>query len=296
MYFDIRTDLACEMLEKSESEKQGAFWTVEDHKGGQITRLRLQNEAVALAYQKPCGEYLTLDCGRLHLLPRSLQRASEKLLADELCSMSARVTKKKIDSDFSVLVVGLGNAALTADAIGPETVSRLRATRHLRRYEEGLYRSLSCSALSAFSPGVLGETGIESQEVIKGVVCAVKPDLVIAVDALAARSCARLSRTVQLCDSGISPGSGVGNHRAELSLGTLGVPVLALGVPTVVNTATLVYDALQAAGIEKMDKRLQKVLDDGIGFFVSPKESDLITESFASLLANAIGRVFTAGV
>ena len=296
MYFDIRTDLACEMLEKKQTKQTGAGVRTEEHNGGKITRLHLKNEDVAKECGKPCGKYLTIDCGRLHLLPRRSQMATERLLARELRAMSMQATGKTIDDSFCVLVAGLGNASLTADAIGPATVAQLTATRHLREEEVGVYRSLKCSALAAFSPGVLGQTGIETQEIIKGVVRAVQPDLLIAVDALAARSCARLSSTVQLCDTGISPGSGVGNHRSELSKKTLGVPVIAMGVPTVVHSATLVYDALFEAGIEEIDHRLKSILEDQNGFFVSPKESDLITESFARLLSNAIGEVFTGGI
>lgn len=296
MYFDIRTDLACEMYEKSEAEKWGAEWHDEEHEGVKITRLRIRNEEAERAYQKPCGEYVTLDCGKLHLLSPSAYRVTRSLLVRELRRMVSHVTSKRIDGSFCVLIVGLGNASLTADAIGPATVKRLTATRHLKTHDQGLFRSLECSALCALAPGVIGQTGIETQEIIKGVVRLVQPDLLIAVDALAARSCARLSCTVQLSDCGISPGSGVGNHRAELSSKTLGTPVIALGVPTVVNSSTLVLDALQTAGIEQIDRRLQAVLDNGTGFFVTPKDSDVITQTFAALLADAIGSVFAPQV
>ena len=292
MYFDIRSDLACEMPGNGTTENSGSRLVVESHSGGEITRLCLLDEAAASSWGRAPGEYLTIDCGCLHLLPDSLQEASARLLSRELRQMAMRVTQKSIDSDFSTLVVGLGNAALTADAIGPATVAGLRATRHLRRVDESLYASLSCSSLAAIVPGVLGQTGIATIEIVKGVVDAVKPDLVVAVDALAARSLSRLSCTVQLCDSGISPGSGVGNHQAELSRRTLGVPVLSLGVPTVIRSAALVYDALQAAGIEAIDPRLEAILHEGEGMLVSPKESDLITQAFARLLANAISSVF----
>ena len=133
----------------------------------------------------------------------------------------------------------------------------------------------------------------DALELLRGVVDCVKPNLILAVDALAARSCARLASTVQISDAGISPGSGVGNHRAPLTKETLGAPVIAMGVPTVVNSATLVYDALRQAGIEEIGESLQSVLESGKSFFVSPKDSDVITEEVARLLADAIREAFT---
>ena len=186
MYFDIRTDLACEMPRNGTTQNPESCLVVESHQGGEITRLSLTDESVASAWGRAPGEYLTIDCGCLHLLPDSMQEASARLLSRELREMALRVSKKRIDADFSTLVVGLGNAALTADAIGPATVARLRATRHLRMVDDGLYASLSCSSLAAIAPGVLGQTGIATIEIVKGVVDTVKPNLVIAVDALAA--------------------------------------------------------------------------------------------------------------
>ena len=217
-------------------------------------------------------------------------------MAGELRGTAQRLTHKAIDSNLSVFVAGLGNADLTPDAIGPQTVRRLTATRHLRQYEGELYRATGCSSLSALSPGVLGQTGIETSELLRGAVNSTHPDVIIAIDALTARNCDRLCATVQLSDTGIEPGSGVGNHRRPITYKSMGVPVIALGVPTVVNSATLVWDALQKAGIDGEDTRLQKVLESGKSFFVSPKESDLICESIARLFASAIGLAFTEGL
>ena len=197
--------------------------------------------------------------------------------------MTQRLTKKAIDSALSVLVAGLGNAGLTADAIGPLTVEGLHVTRHLMDADQALYRSLGCSALSAIAPGVLGQTGVETLELLRGAVRAVKPDVVILIDALAARSCDRMAATVQISDVGISPGSGVGNRRAPIDRETLGVPVISIGVPTVVQSATLVWDALQSAGIQEIDERLEHVLKSGVNFFVSPKESDVCVYGCHSL-------------
>ena len=191
-----------------------------------------------------------------------------------------------------MFVGGLGNEELTVDAIGPKTVSRLTATRHLRDCDGELYRSLGCSSLSALSPGVLGKTGIETLEILRGAVETTKPDLAVIIDALAARSCDRLAATVQLSDTGIVPGSGVGNHRNAITKETLGVPVLAIGVPTVVDSATLVCDALEMAKIDHFDNSLRKVLENGRSFFVSPKEIDLFVEEICELLSRSLELAF----
>ena len=170
-----------------------------------------------------------------------------RLLAGELRGSARRITGKGVDASFGVFVAGLGNAELTADAIGPRTVRLLTATRHLREHAAGLYREAGCAALSALAPGVLGQTGIETVEILRGTVQTVRPDVMLVIDSLAARSCTRLASTVQITDTGISPGSGVGNHRAAINRATVGVPVISVGVPTVVNSATLVYDALSEA-------------------------------------------------
>jgi spore protease len=189
-------------------------------------------------------------------------------------------------------VAGLGNDEITADAIGPETVRRIEVTRHLRTYLPEAYEQIGVCAISALSPGVLGQTGIETVELVRGAAENAKPDVIIAIDALAARSVTRLASTVQLSDAGINPGSGIGNNRRAICLDTVGVPVIALGVPTVVDSSTLVYDALERAGVDKVSRQLTEVLEQGKGFFVSPKESDVIVKKVSALLARSIGQAF----
>lgn len=202
--------------------------------------------------------------------------------------MSCRLTQKEINGDFSVLIAGLGNAELTADAVGPCTVRRMHATRHLRTHEGKLYRSLGCASVTTLAPGVLGQTGIETLEQLQGAVRCVAPDLVVIVDALAAGNFARLASTVQITDTGIAPGSGVGNRRDRIDSTSLGVPVISMGVPTVVDSSTLVWDALERAGYTNVDASLKAVLENGKNFFVSPKDSDLILEQVSALLARSL--------
>ena len=291
-----RSDLACEISVDEKALCRGAELKTRETAGFEISELLITAKEAAQSLGKPCGRYLTVECGRIDRLSASDHRALSHLLAGELRGTVKRLTHKAIDATLSVFVAGLGNADLTPDAIGPQTMRRLTATRHLRQYENELYRILGCSSLSALAPGVLGQTGIETSELLRGAVNATHPDVIIVIDALTARSCDRLCATVQLSDTGIEPGSGVGNHRCAITYKSMGVPVIALGVPTVVNSATLVWDALSEAGIDGEDPRLSKVLEKGKSFFVSPKESDLICESIAQLFARAIGLAFTEGL
>ncbi len=291
-----RSDLACEIAGNGKSLCHGAEWKTREAAGFPVSELIISTKEAADNLGKPCGRYLTVECGRIDRLTANDCRALSHLLAGELRGTVKRLTHKAIDTSLSVFVAGLGNADLTPDAIGPQTMRRLTATRHLRQYEGELYRAVGCSALSALAPGVLGQTGIETSELLRGAVNATHPDVIIVIDALTARSCDRLCATIQLSDTGIEPGSGVGNHRRAITYKSMGVPVIALGVPTVVNSATLVWDALQEAGIEGEDPRLKEVLERGKSFFVSPKESDLICESIAQLFARAIGLAFTEGL
>lgn len=289
----VRSDLACEVL--PERGVRGGEWSKRRIGPFLQSRLRIKSEEGARLIGKPRGTYLTMECGRLHHLSREREDLLVRLLAGELRGMAERLVGRRPDGSFGVLVAGLGNADLTADAIGPKTVGRLTATRHLQRYEEALYRAAGCSSLSALAPGVLGQTGIETAELLKGAVSCVHPDVLLVVDALSARSCARLGTTVQISDAGIEPGSGVGNHRNAITKKSMGVPVISLGVPTVVSSATLVWDALEEAGIENVEPSLERVLRKGRSFFVSPKESDLIVERVSCLLAESIGCAFTGG-
>lgn len=281
-----RTDLACEAgrPERLRDEEQVSL-------GGGL------NVRILRCEEMDGGRYVTLTIPPLtHLGEREI-RALMTCLAEELQVMAERVMGETLTADTRILVAGLGNPDMTPDAIGPLTVRRITATRHLRIHDQDLYSALGCCELSAVSPLVLGQTGVESGEVIRGVADHVQPHLVVAVDALAARSCERLASTIQLSDRGIAPGAGVGNHRMAIDAEHLGCQVLAVGVPTVVDSATLVYDALNEAGVDAHDisPNLQRVLESGRSFVVSPKDCDRITEITCRLLAGAIDLAFGVG-
>ncbi|MGN1048751.1 MAG: GPR endopeptidase [Eubacteriales bacterium] len=214
------------------------------------------------------------------------------LIASEIRKMSKQLTGKEIDRDFRVLIAGLGNSDITPDAIGPLTVKNLTVTRHLKFEAPEVYGKMQICEISALSPGVLGQTGIETVELIRGAADTSSPDLIVAVDALAARSCDRLAATVQLSDAGIQPGSGIGNTRKAITSESVGVPVVSIGVPTVVDSSTLVYDVLRKAGIKKISPEVLNVLENGKNFFVSPKESDLIAKKVSEMLAESIHKAY----
>ena len=286
-----RSDLACEAAVGHLEQTEGISYRAEREEHCRVERIRILNEIGARALGKPQGRYVTLHCRPIWRLGEEERRAVASTLAREIRRLC--LPREGISERFGVLVAGLGNAEITADAIGPRTVHRLTVTRHLHEHDRRIFRLLGRCQLSALAPGVLGQTGMEAADLIRGAAQTVHPDVVLAIDALAARSTERLASTVQLSDTGISPGSGIGNRRCAIDRESVGVPVISLGIPTVVDSATLVCDALQKAGIEQIDGKLRGVLENQRRFFVSPRESDLITAQTAALLVEAIEQAFS---
>lgn len=287
--YAVHTDLACESEVTHDRGKGGTDYTEETLEGFTVARLTVINEEGERAAGKKKGEYITVFSDLLCDIDGERFSALTSLVSREIEALMKKLLGK---SPSCVLVAGLGNREITADNIGPKTVDRLTVTRHLQLHNKRLFDNYWHAPLCAIAPGVLGQTGIETAEIISGICEYATPDIVIAIDALAARSTKRLGATIQISDSGIFPGSGIGNRRGEISRDTLKIPVIAVGVPTVVNSSTLVYDALQNAGFESIDENLRQVLRDGESFFVSPKQSDRISESVSELLSGAINELF----
>lgn len=253
-----RTDLAVECFESAEKTKLDGVIVRENNA---VTTVEVTNENGALALGKPKGKYVTLNVQSF---------VTDTNVFDERLNEFSSVLKTVLPKNAaSVLVVGVGNENITADSLGPKTNDYVLATRHIL---PDLQKSLAADDLfnvATVTTGVLGETGIETAEIVKGIVRQISPDCVIAVDALAASSAERLGTTIQFSDSGISPGSGVGNHRDEISSTTVGVPVIAIGIPTVVSTGVISGDGNDTA-------------------FVTPREIDRITEQGAKLIGMGI--------
>ena len=281
----MRTDLAAEL---DLSDREGIEEHHENASGIDISTIKIVSEGAEKRLGKPRGEYVTIDVGQVWLASdESLEKTAE-VVAGKLISLAEKMCGKR---PVRVLVAGLGNRRITADALGSETVDLLTVTRHLREHRE-LFELFGGTELSAVAPGVLGETGIEAALLVKGASEAAQPELVVAIDSLAARSTERLATTVQLGTSGISPGSGTGGRRIPINMETVGAPVLAFGIPTIVDSATLVLDALEAAGVDGVTDALRGVLSNGRDFFVTPKETDMMVRELSRLSARAIGLAF----
>ncbi len=248
--YQIRTDLALEQKERFESDNveiQGVVVEEDYDEEREIrtTIVKIETEKGARAMGKPVGTYLTMEAPHMAETDVSYHKEISGEIGKHLLKFFREMPQNQGDSQ-SVLVVGLGNRKVTPDALGPFAVDHLSITRHLVK-EYGKYAAESDSPyrISAIVPGVMGQTGMETVEIARGIVSETKPDFVVAIDALAARSSRRLNRTIQIADTGIYPGSGVGNHRNALNIETVGVPVIAVGIPTVIDAATIVNDAME---------------------------------------------------
>jgi len=269
-----RTDLAVESLD-FQKETQGVERETFLKNGLEVTRVRILSEEGARRIGKPVGEYLTVDTSDFKS-PAPSFAGEVDTVAELLSPLISRAPGK------AVLVVGLGNIQITPDALGPKAVRYTLATRHISRELAGEIGLSGLQPVAAIATGVLGQTGIETAEIVASVAKALEPSCVIVIDALAARSVDRLATTVQISNTGISPGSGVQNRRKELSRETLGVPVLSVGVPMVVDMATVACDMLG-------EERAQ-VSEKGRTMMVTPREIDLAVEHAAKTVAFAINR------
>lgn len=305
--YNFRTDLADERRDiyrkanSIEDEIPGVQTEKLDEENIKTTRVKIENESGSNALGKPIGSYITIDIKNLRLAQNEdIDKAAQRL-SDELKNLYG----KHIQSQDDILVVGLGNMHVTPDALGPRVINDIDITRHLLNYAPQ-YLEPNTRPVSAISPGVLGTTGIETQEILKGVIDNIKPKLVIVIDSLASKSIERISSTIQIADTGIVPGAGVGNKRKELSLDTLGIPVIAIGVPTVVELASIVSEGIDIYISQLQEKaesndslnKLQQVdkyetvkeaLNVGeYNMIVTPKEIDDLIENMSSVIARGI--------
>lgn len=278
----VRTDLALEERESFDGsgvEIHGVEVeeSCDEERDVRLTRVKIVSERGAREMGKSRGTYLTLEAPGLASPDEDYHREVSEMIADLLRELTGTAE--------SVLVAGLGNRDVTPDALGPQAVSNLMITRHLiREYGREMMGMDGCCAVSGIVPGVMAQTGMETSEILQGIIEETRPDLLIVIDALAARSTRRLGRTVQITDTGIQPGSGVGNHRGSLTKESLGIPVIAIGVPTVVEAAAIVYDA--QGNCEKMPPHLN-------GMFVTPKNIDEMIKQLSFTLSEALNMVFS---
>ncbi len=271
------SDLACERR-RADAGVEGVEYRKEDLGSFSWERIRIKSEEGAKSIGRPCGNYDTLSIGKADMLDESMIEDAANEIAGELCRI---IDNLGIFPD-KILVAGLGNSNLTPDSVGPKSASLINATMHIKNFDSKMFNSLECSEIAVCTPGVMAQSGMEAAEIIQGLCERIEPDAVIAIDALASRSARRLGSTIQISDTGIFPGSGIGNNRTPLNIKTLGIPVIAIGVPTVINTKML----SNCKGIEEMFE------DKNEEMFVSPREIDSIVNSCSKIIATGINQAF----
>ena len=310
--YSIRTDLAMEQKERFESDHVEVPGVAleeqyDDEREIKITTVKIETENGAKIMGKPVGTYLTMEVPNLASADEDYHREVSERLADFL----ELYMEKKEDS---VLVVGLGNREVTPDALGPYVADHLNITRHIvKDYGKYGMENKESRIVSAIVPGVMAQTGMETAEIVQGIVERTKPDRIIVIDALAARSTKRLNRTIQISDAGIHPGAGVGNNRSGITKETMGIPVIAIGVPTVVDAATIVNDTmenfilaletsenLKGVGVvlqgyssaEKYELVKELIAPHLNGMFVTPKDIDDTVRRISYTISEALNIVF----
>ena len=297
---NIRTDLAVETREEIAKKGEigdGVLFHEEISDGFLCSEIEITNKTGEKTTGRAIGKYITVEFGKIWL-----KEYSEFVLAVEL--IAKKIKSLAGTGDTKILVAALGNGFITADSIGPRTLPKILITRHLKNHlavlPEGI-GSMGVIEMAGISPGVLGQTGMETAEIILSITEEIKPTLVIIIDALASRKISRLATTVQLSNAGISPGSGVGNHRRAIDSELLGTKIIAIGVPTVVDAATLSYDVLEKSyeylNISPDERFTREILDasleeTGGNFFVTPKESDTIISEVSKIIGYAVNRAF----
>ena len=290
MYGNMHTDLAMEARE-SNSALNGVSEERTDNEHYSVSRIKIDTDEAASALQKSKGLYITIEAPDLVLREPELIKAVTEALSAELTGLI-----DKGGTSGTVLVVGLGNRAVTPDALGPKTAEKILVTRHIKQYMPDTIPN-GVRSVCAISPGVLGVTGIETMEVIQGIVERSKPSLIIAIDSLSSRRTERIASTIQLCDAGIQPGAGVGNIRSGLDEASLGIPVIAVGVPLVVYASTISRDTIgliaSELGLlgneEKIKELAAKAISEKTGeLIVTPKEIDSLIECTSTILADGI--------
>ena len=266
----MRTDLALEARElflKNADIKDKILSSKNKKDNIIIQSVEILDERTSQVVKKPVGKYITLESEDFKLSDPALIKKASYVLKEELLNILKTISYK------TILIVGLGNRNITSDALGPQVISKVMVTRHLKEYMPE-HIDDDIMPVSAISPGVLGITGIETNDIISAVCKKVNPDLVFVIDALASSSPKRIATTIQITDTGINPGSGVGNNRKEISKNSLGIPVIAIGVPTVVDLVSVVSPS-DKNNFEK-------------DFFVTPKEIDRLIENLSKIIANGI--------
>lgn len=292
---EIRTDLALEAREMIDEKRSGRMKqknvlpegkTVNNRETEYIviTDIDITSEEAERTIGKKQGKYITIELKNPELNTIEVQESVSKVLAEEINKFIMTLNREEPE----IMIAGLGNWHITADSLGPKVIDKIVVTRHVKNMKD-VEIDGRLGSVCAVSPGVMGITGIETSEIIRGMLSTVQPDILFVIDALASRKASRVNTTIQISDTGIIPGSGVGNHRMELSKEVLGIPVIAIGVPTVVDAVTLVRDILEKAGVKESEHILKeaeaKVTEEMV---VTPKNIDIAIERMAAVISNGM--------
>ena len=305
--YNFRTDLA---LERNEIYKKknniasnidGVEIESESKEDIEVSRIKIINENGSKVLAKPMGNYITLDVKKIKLLDDERIQKVAEVLSEELKG----IIIKHVEENDAILVVGLGNRYVTPDALGPKVIPEIEVTRHILEYMQSAMPK-DTRPVSAISPGVLGITGIETMEILKGIVDNIKPKMLIVIDALASRSIERISSSIQIADTGIVPGAGVNNTRKEISKNTLGIPVIAIGIPTVVDLASITNECIDLF-IESLQEKAmsnsylnelkekdnyneikEALIPKDYNMIVTPKEIDELIENMSKIVSKGI--------
>ena len=295
--FEIRTDLAVETSEKRPDGKEISGLFVEKEKRGEditITKVRIETQKAAKTMGKPRGTYISIEADQMMEEDNDYHREISEIFSEQLKNFLPKQYQKK-----KILVIGLGNREVTPDALGPKVIDQLFITRHLlEEFGKYMVELEECCSISGIVPGVMAQTGMETVEILQGVVAQTKPDIVIAVDALAARSIKRLNRTIQITDTGIIPGSGVGNYRNAITREHLGIPVIAVGIPTVVDAATIVADFCTGLmenkqELEEMEETIRGMIPPKLNaMYVTSKDIDEAVNRLSYTISEGLNMTF----
>lgn len=288
MFF--RTDMAVERRDlyknanKLEDEINGIECEEEKIDDITVTRVKIKNEEGEKALQRKIGNYITIDIKKINNITTEKEQKIISVFSTEL----SEIIKKHVKDNEEILIVGLGNLYATPDSLGAKVVQNIEITRHIKIYLPNAIDK-NTRSVSAITPGVLGTTGIETVEIVKGIVDNIKPKLVIAIDSLCSKNIDRINKSIQISDTGIIPGGGVGNRQEELSKDTLGIPVIGVGIPTVLDAATIVIDTLNVCDINISENEIvDKMKLNNFNFIVTPKEIDALIDNMTNIVSEGI--------
>ncbi|MDR0739143.1 MAG: GPR endopeptidase [Oscillospiraceae bacterium] len=276
MFF--RTDLALEIKEKKSEELQGVKCETSEIKDVSVTKIKILTKGASKILEKPVGEYITIQVRDF---------SDNKKETEFLSSIVSKYIKKFIPNEGLILVVGLGNLNITPDSLGPKACETILATRHIRSEFSKVGIDILRS-VAVISPGVLGQTGIEVLDIIKSLVKEIKPEAVVLIDALASKDASRLAKTIQISNTGISPGSGVSNSRPSINKKSIGIDVVSIGIPMVIDATTIAADILGLETEDELKSLKEKVSLKESSLMVTPRDIDVLVDRSAKLLGMSV--------